>query len=628
MNRILCLVTAVALVAGPALAADFTIRKVTLQGSELHLYHDHVEGAASASVHITVGGKPCAPVPAKSLIPGRGGDKLAVLLVLDRGGTPTTGMGQYSVAVKGAVGRFTAELLGRKTGDKVAIVDSAGRGETPRQLKPTDNHTEIQAFLDALPAPAGSGADVYGTTNLGLALLDGDTRLRAVIVISDGVDPADPKGESPSQQTVIDEAKARGIPVTTVTVDRAGELGRAKDAQLRGQQGRASMLKLANQTNGAFRLVAADNLLESTLRATLKELAGLYAQVERTTCSLCGTLGGADGMLVDMALRKNALEIAHSKSEPVVQLKVSSTDFGACGAGASAAGVGDAKGQPAGSGAVCDPTRPCPLCESCTSGSCTAKVCKGEADCDAACTCDAGTCRKRKQLRDYAPWALAAMASLGLLFVGLARRRKNQQQQAAASAEAQRQEAERLAAQASSQAAMQAQLDDERRRREGLEAQASQQAAAQAAAVEALRAEQDRKLQDAAARANPVLFRLVSAANSEVPLRHDLRAGTYLIGAQPPADIVVSGGSVSSRHAQLTVDRSGRATLVDLGSSNGTWLNRAPLPANSPTELRVGDEIAISKRVLLNLVGGDTANTLAGDAGPSGPSRGRTQLEE
>ena len=74
------------------------------------------------------------------------------------------------------------------------------------------------------------------------------------------------------------------------------------------------------------------------------------------------------------------------------------------------------------------------------------------------------------------------------------------------------------------------------------------------------------------------------AAGSEH--RVDLRDGSTLIGRAPSCTIVLNEPSVSRQHARLRVD-GGRCTLADAGSSDGTYLNGAPLTAE--TELKPGD---------------------------------------
>lgn len=52
----------------------------------------------------------------------------------------------------------------------------------------------------------------------------------------------------------------------------------------------------------------------------------------------------------------------------------------------------------------------------------------------------------------------------------------------------------------------------------------------------------------------------------------DLRDGTYVVGREPGADIVIPDPTVSSRHAELRI-AGDTCTVRDLGSSNGTLVN-------------------------------------------------------
>jgi hypothetical protein len=66
--------------------------------------------------------------------------------------------------------------------------------------------------------------------------------------------------------------------------------------------------------------------------------------------------------------------------------------------------------------------------------------------------------------------------------------------------------------------------------------------------------------------------------------------GPVVIGRSPGADIVIGDDFVSSSHARVSPSGDG-AVLEDLGSTNGTVLNGAPVRA--PQMLRVGDAIDI-----------------------------------
>ncbi len=69
-------------------------------------------------------------------------------------------------------------------------------------------------------------------------------------------------------------------------------------------------------------------------------------------------------------------------------------------------------------------------------------------------------------------------------------------------------------------------------------------------------------------------------------------AETVTVGRLPDCDVVVDDPSVSKRHARLAWSEAGW-TIEDLGSSNGTWLNREAIrgvkPLRDADEVRFGD---------------------------------------
>jgi DNA-binding winged helix-turn-helix (wHTH) protein len=64
--------------------------------------------------------------------------------------------------------------------------------------------------------------------------------------------------------------------------------------------------------------------------------------------------------------------------------------------------------------------------------------------------------------------------------------------------------------------------------------------------------------------------------------------GATIIGRDESAGIVLDETTVSRRHAQITV-RGAEATLEDLGSQNGTWVNECRL--EGPVALADGDRV-------------------------------------
>ncbi len=63
---------------------------------------------------------------------------------------------------------------------------------------------------------------------------------------------------------------------------------------------------------------------------------------------------------------------------------------------------------------------------------------------------------------------------------------------------------------------------------------------------------------------------------TKLPIR-----GPIVIGRSPGADIVIADDFISARHARVTPARDG-AVLEDLGSTNGTLLDGAPVRGMAP----------------------------------------------
>src|SRR6476469_1164736 len=70
----------------------------------------------------------------------------------------------------------------------------------------------------------------------------------------------------------------------------------------------------------------------------------------------------------------------------------------------------------------------------------------------------------------------------------------------------------------------------------------------------------------------------------------------FTIGREAGVDLVLAGGKASRRHAALRVLPDGRATLYDLGSSNGTFVNGRRIQS---TLLQGGEQIQIGDTVLV-----------------------------
>ena len=64
--------------------------------------------------------------------------------------------------------------------------------------------------------------------------------------------------------------------------------------------------------------------------------------------------------------------------------------------------------------------------------------------------------------------------------------------------------------------------------------------------------------------------------------RLTLRNG-FLVGGQPASDLAIQDGYTSGNHAQFTMDLEGNCMVVDLGSTNGTFINGQRI-SNSPLQ--------------------------------------------
>ncbi|HZT82201.1 MAG TPA: FHA domain-containing protein [Gemmataceae bacterium] len=81
-------------------------------------------------------------------------------------------------------------------------------------------------------------------------------------------------------------------------------------------------------------------------------------------------------------------------------------------------------------------------------------------------------------------------------------------------------------------------------------------------------------------------------SNADDTREFPLTQAEFLIGRGTDCDLRLHGAEVSRHHCLLRLG-AGEATLVDLGSSNGTYLNgrrvRSQAALNSGDELRIGD---------------------------------------
>ncbi|HEX6798721.1 MAG TPA: FHA domain-containing protein [Ktedonobacterales bacterium] len=111
------------------------------------------------------------------------------------------------------------------------------------------------------------------------------------------------------------------------------------------------------------------------------------------------------------------------------------------------------------------------------------------------------------------------------------------------------------------------------------------------------------------------------AASERDPEREEVLGGRDIaIGRSPSCDIVLEGDELASRRHALIRARGGHYTVVDLGSSNGTYINGYEIRGES--ELRDGDRIAIGSHELIFAVGTPGPNaSLAGERATNLPPR-------
>jgi pSer/pThr/pTyr-binding forkhead associated (FHA) protein len=69
-----------------------------------------------------------------------------------------------------------------------------------------------------------------------------------------------------------------------------------------------------------------------------------------------------------------------------------------------------------------------------------------------------------------------------------------------------------------------------------------------------------------------------------------------VIGRDPQADLVLQDGEVSGTHARITPSPDGTATVEDLESTNGTFVNQNELMG--PAHLEPGDELLLGVSVI------------------------------
>lgn len=92
--------------------------------------------------------------------------------------------------------------------------------------------------------------------------------------------------------------------------------------------------------------------------------------------------------------------------------------------------------------------------------------------------------------------------------------------------------------------------------------------------------------------AAPSRLELVVVNGLDAGRRFALRPGTTIVGRAPGCEVVLPDGTLSRRHASLTLTAAGEVTIDDLGSHNGTWVAGepavGPVPVGERVPIRLG----------------------------------------
>ncbi|MBI1792021.1 MAG: adenylate/guanylate cyclase domain-containing protein [Acidobacteria bacterium] len=89
-------------------------------------------------------------------------------------------------------------------------------------------------------------------------------------------------------------------------------------------------------------------------------------------------------------------------------------------------------------------------------------------------------------------------------------------------------------------------------------------------------------------------YLIVTAGNLQIPLD---RGSAWRIGRTEPSDVLIPDDRVSRNHAIVQRSQSGEYYLIDMGSTNGSFVNGSRI--SIPVSLRNGDRILIAEHELI-----------------------------
>jgi hypothetical protein len=567
-------VTVLALLARPARAGDFELRRVGRAGQGLVIYHDPVQATGPVEMRVGLSRGGCdVKDPPRNV--RQAGDSFATLLVIDRGDPQS--LGHWSQQILGGATDFLRSELGshRAAPDEYALLDSYGT-PPPREQPLTSSQPTLESFLGAAPKPEAAGAAVYRRTLDGMKLLEPTGKpLRAVMIISDGRDPNLYPGGVAEDTLLIEKSKELGAPIFAVVVART-PLNKIHRAELQAAAQR--LQSVAVRTGGTVvREVQADDQLRANLAQALSLFSHQIGSWQRTDCVLCGPVAPGD-LTVDLVAQQGGKPIGHSRKPGLTRLG-SVNSVPACG--------------------QCDNAQAC-SCKGDVKAECRQGKCRCQGDCSSKDDCQSGEACQRGKCQKEPPWLWILLGGGLLLFGLVALVVITQVVSRSRASEARRRD------------------EEDRRRRDAEAWRAREQQEDRRRAQDAER-EQRRQAEQAAERYRPpptttpppppAPFRLHSrtAGYGDIPLPE----GATVIGGDPGEvegqvarlapdtaahAVVLRASTISGRHAVVRVVRGG-VTVTDLGSTNGTFVNGVRIQPNGIVELRPGDEVQLSRQV-------------------------------